>query len=85
MTTEQRRPATAVSAGTGEGTTEDDGYTVIGVWLSDEPVRAGVITGCHWVEGGDDAAFPEGLWATHVSAGDADEAETAAIQQMTDA
>jgi hypothetical protein len=64
---------------------EDDGYTVIGVWLSDEPVPVGVITGRHFVEGGDDQAFPEGLWATHVSAGDTGEAETAAIQEMTDA
>ena len=64
---------------------EDDGYTVIGVWLSDEPVPVGVITGRHSVEGGDDQAFPEGLWATHVSAGDTGEAETAAIQEMTDA
>jgi len=64
---------------------EDDGYTVVGVWMSDDPVPVGVIRGRHSVDGGDDEAFPEGLWATHVNADDTDDAEAAAIREMRDA
>lgn len=73
-----RRAETAPDGGGG-------GYTVIGVWMSDDPVPVGVVCGRHRVDGGDDEAFPEGLWATYVSADDTDDAETAAIRDMRDA
>jgi hypothetical protein len=50
-------------------------YTVIGVWLADKPVVTGVVTGWHEVYGGDEETFPDGVWATLVTAGDVAEAE----------
>jgi len=57
-------------------------YTVIGVWLGDQPVPIGVIEGQHEVHGGDDSEFPEGLWATSVTAADPGQAEQAAITEL---
>lgn len=56
-------------------------YTVIGVWQDDKPVVAGVVVGRHEVYGGDEQAFPEGLWFASVTATDVDEAEHLATSQ----
>lgn len=68
------------------GTNTDDGssmYTVVGVWVDDEPVPVGVIAGEHEVSGGDDyEQFPQGVWATSVTAAHDLEAERYAIDQM---
>jgi hypothetical protein len=78
-------PAGEAAAGQAAPDDEGDGWTVIGVWLSGDPVPVGVIAGNHDVEGGDSEEFPEGLWATHVGAADVAGAEAAAIQEMSDA
>ena len=53
-------------------------YTVIGLWLNDEPVVAGVIEGEHnCVDTGDGDR-----WATPVEADDPDKAEVAAVLEM---
>ncbi|GIH05693.1 hypothetical protein Rhe02_37600 [Rhizocola hellebori] len=60
-------------------------YTVVGVWLGDQPVPVGVIAGAHEVSGGDEGEhFPEGVWATSVTAADDHQAERDAIEQMRD-
>lgn len=56
-------------------------YTVIGVWLNDEPVPVGVVEGDHEVGGGDDA-WDEGAWATSVDAPDMGSAQELAVQEM---
>lgn len=61
---------------------DDTEWTVIGVWLGDDPVPAGVVAGQHDVSGGDFEQFPEGCWAVSVSAPDAELAERAAIAEM---
>jgi hypothetical protein len=57
-------------------------YTVTGVWLGSQPVPVAVIAGEHDVCGGDDTAFPDGLWATSVSAPDAATAQRLAVADM---
>ena len=57
-------------------------YTVLGLWLHNEPVSVGVIAGEHGVTGGDTDAFEEGLWATSVDADDPLTAEALAIAEM---
>lgn len=58
-------------------------WTVIGVWAEDEALVTGVIQGTHGVYGGDDYdAFPQGCWATSVTAADADAAESRAVAEM---
>ncbi len=59
-------------------------YTVIGVWLADKPVVAGVVTGRHEVYGGDEETFTEGVWATFVTAGEVAEAEQLAKTDMVE-
>jgi hypothetical protein len=61
---------------------EDTEWTVIGVWLCDEPVTTGVVAGRHDVSGGDTEQFPQGCWATSVSAPDPDTAEAEAVAEM---
>lgn len=63
---------------------EDRDWTVIGIWLDDRPVVAGVIAGRHEVEGGDDCSDWDfrGPWATSVSASSVEEAEKSAVQEM---
>lgn len=68
-----------------EPTGPADAYTVVGVWLAGEPVPVGVIEGRHGVSGGDFGVFPDGLWASWVSAADIPGAEAAAVADMTDA
>jgi hypothetical protein len=57
-------------------------FTVIGVWIGDDPVTVGVIEGEHQVSGGDFERFPEGCWAAAVSAPSADMAESLAVLEM---
>lgn len=57
-------------------------YTVIGVWQEDEPIAVGVIAGEHPVHGGDERAFPHGLWATSVTAPDSATAQRLGIAEM---
>jgi hypothetical protein len=57
-------------------------YTVLGVWNEDEPVPVGVVAGDHQVTGGSGRHFEQGLWATSVTAADADTAEQAAVADM---
>lgn len=61
-------------------------HTVIGVWLGDEPVPVGTITGNHPVDGGAAAfdRFKQGAWATSVAATDVAAAEAAAVAEMRD-
>lgn len=59
-------------------------WTVIGVWNEDEAIVTGTIQGTHAVYGGDNYdAFPQGCWATSVTAPDADTAEDLAVDEMT--
>jgi hypothetical protein len=58
-------------------------YTVIGLWLRQQPVVAGVIEGehnCVDSSGGD--PYSDGRWATSVEAKDPDEAEELAVEEM---
>lgn len=57
-------------------------WTVIGVWEGSDPVPVGVIAGQHDVKGGDEEAFPDGLWAEQVTGADPAEAEAAAVRLM---
>jgi len=57
-------------------------YTVIGVWQADEPIPVGIIAGKHPVHDGDQRAFPQGLWATSVTAPDATTAQRLGIAEM---
>lgn len=59
-------------------------WTVIGLWLEDVPVVAGVVAGLHEVEGGDDCSDWDfrGPWATSVTASSVEEAESGAVQEM---
>ena len=58
-------------------------WTVIGVWLNDEPVRIACVEGKHEVYGDDDyAIFEQGTWATWVEAGTWEDAEAAAVKGM---
>jgi len=60
-----------------------EAYTVIGVWIDDDPVPVGVVAGEHTVSGGEDfERFPQGVWATMVIAVHDLEAERHAIDQM---
>lgn len=61
-----------------------DVFTVVGVWIDDEPVPVGVIAGDHQVSGGDEEQFPQGVWATCVTAADDVEAEQVAIAALRD-
>lgn len=63
-------------------------YTVIGVWIGDEPVTAGVIEGQHYVSEGNDVDRIDnsnGPWGTVVEAPDSQSAETYAEQEMREA
>lgn len=71
--------------------TADDWWTVIGFWLSDTPISAGVVGGRHEVYGGEecqDGYIPgesfRGPWATATRATGPDEAEQLAVQVMLD-
>ena len=55
-------------------------YTVIGKYIDDEPVVAGVILGEHQVSGGEDDEFQP--WATSVLADDPAHAESLAVAEM---
>jgi hypothetical protein len=57
-------------------------WTVLGVWEGDQAIPVGVIRGDHQVSGGDSVHFPEGCWATSVTAADEDAAEAAGIAEM---
>jgi len=57
-------------------------YTVIGVWQADEPIPVGVIAGNHSVHDGDTRAFPQGLWATSVTAPDSTTAQRFGVAEM---
>ncbi len=57
-------------------------FTVVGVWIDDEPIPVGVIAGHHDVSGGDAEQFPQGVWATSVSAEHDVDAEQAAVADM---
>jgi len=57
-------------------------YTVIGVWQEDEPIPVGVIAGEHPVHDGDERAFPQGRWATSVTAPDSTTAQQLAVAEM---
>ena len=57
-------------------------YTVIGVWLDDEPIPVGVIAGAHDVTHGHDSEFGDGSWSTSVAAPDPATAQQAAIDEM---
>jgi hypothetical protein len=58
-------------------------WTVIGVWLNDEPVRIACVEGKHEVYGDDDyTIFEQGTWATWVEARTWEEAEAAAVTGM---
>lgn len=62
---------------------DNDSYTVIGVWVDDQPIPVGVVAGEHEVSGGDEYEhFPQGVWATTVVANHDLDAERAAIDQM---
>lgn len=57
-------------------------WTVIGVWINDEPVVTGAVRGRHDVSGGNGGEFEQGLWATSVSAETVEEAERLAVREM---
>jgi hypothetical protein len=58
-------------------------WTVIGVWLNDEPVRVACVQGRHEVLGDDDyGIFEQGTWATWVEAETWQDAETSAVKAM---
>lgn len=60
----------------------EDGYTVIGVWVGDDPIPVGTVRGRHSVGGGDpDGHFEQGVWATYAD-GDEETAESAAVDEM---
>jgi hypothetical protein len=60
-------------------------YTVIGVWIGDEPVTTGVVEGVHEVGGpAPEEYFPEGLWAEHVHAETMERAAYLAEAMMTE-
>jgi len=60
-------------------------YTVIGLWVEDEPVVAGVIEGEHPAVDSDpfDSRF-RGRWMTSVDAEGPAEAEIAAVAELED-
>jgi hypothetical protein len=58
-------------------------YTVIGLWLDDEPFVAGVIEGSHAAVDTDPNLSGEvSRWAVMVAAADPDAAEVAALEQI---
>lgn len=63
-------------------------YTVIGVWVGNQPYPIGTVAGRHEVEGGFHPdtmiEFEQGVWATSVDANDAAEAEELAVEEMLD-
>lgn len=66
-------------------------WTVIGFWLEDTPVVAGVVAGNHDVDGGGDCdggdiggSSLRGPWATAVTASSAEDAEELAVEEMLD-
>jgi hypothetical protein len=58
------------------------GYTVVGVWMNDQPIPVGVIAGEHQVHDGDATEFEQGLWATSVAAPDSSTAQQRAVDEM---
>lgn len=64
-------------------------YTVIGVWVGDDPLPVGTILGDHEVIGGFHPdtmiEFESGVWAVAVDATDDNEAEYTAVEEMRSA
>ncbi|GAA1884122.1 hypothetical protein GCM10009687_60630 [Asanoa iriomotensis] len=72
--------ATAYPPSDATDETDNDGaFTVVGVWVDDEPIPVGVIAGRHDVSGGDGERFGQGVWAATVDADDERDAEQAAV------
>ncbi|WNV90287.1 hypothetical protein [Umezawaea sp. Da 62-37] len=65
---------------TGELTT----YLVIGLWIDDEPLVAGVIVGDHSMADVESESDGYQRWATSVQAEDAESAESYAVAEMRD-
>jgi hypothetical protein len=67
-------------------------WTVIGLWVNDEPVPVGVVKGSHDVYGGEavDDGYDspvndaQSMWAVDVEAEDWETAETLAVEVMAD-
>jgi hypothetical protein len=64
-------------------TSELYGYTVIGLWIGDEPIVAGVIEGDHPMVDAAGIGDEYQRWATHVYAEDAESAEAYAVEEMS--